>query len=146
MLDSFLLLIPLGFLAFLFLIASNLIGLSGVGIACSIFVVLVAALTLPLSIGVWLPDMFSSRARTLASTKLADGTDFRVVQYWGSDFYTTELWHTTSDGQQHVEVLDGDDCKSWHVPLSVDSQNRTVSVTLCGDREKTIRWELSSSQ
>ena len=94
---------------------------------------------LPLAIGIWIPDVFASTPRTLAAAKLADGGELRVVQYWNHvDFYTTELWHTSPAGSRDVRVLDGDDCKSWCVPLVVDSLNQTVSVTLCGGRQKTV--------
>jgi hypothetical protein len=102
--------------------------------------VIAAVLFLPLCIGAWLPDVFSGRAHTLASTKLADGTDFRVTQYWGGDFYTTDLWITLPDGRRDRQVLDGDDSKSWHVPVVVDPANRTVSITLSGNRQKKIKW------
>ena len=98
-------------------------------------------LVLPLTVGVWLPDVFSRAERTLASVQLPDGAELRVVQYWNRvDFYTTELWHTTPTGHRDVQVLDGDDCKSWSVPISVVPEEQTVAVTLCGGREKTVRW------
>ena len=107
--------------------------------AWTLLAAVAAVLGLPLTIGVWLPDIFLAAPRTLASAALADGSELRVVQYWNHvDFYTTELWHTTPAGQRDIQVLDGDHCKSWFIPMSVDVHHRIVSVTLCDGREKTI--------
>jgi hypothetical protein len=135
-----LLLIPLGGVALLFWLGLRVFGRSWKGILLSLFVVLAAVFLLPLWAGAWLPDVFSGRTYTLAVTKLADGSDFRIVQYWGGDFYTTELWITFPDGRRECQVLDGDDSKSWHLPMAVDPASRTVSVTLSGNRPKTIKW------
>ena len=44
---------------------------------------------------------------------------FEVIQYWNrSDFYNTELTHTDPAGRETRHVLDGDDSKSWRVPIS----------------------------
>lgn len=100
-----------------------------------------ALLLLPLCIGVWLPDVFVATPRTLAAATLPDGQAFRVIQYWNHcDFYNTELIHTSPDGTTETNVLDGDDSKSWSVPLVVDQDSMTVTVTLGGNRQRTVTW------
>lgn len=99
------------------------------------------ALFLPLLMGVWLPDVFFGGTRTLASASLTNGYTFRVVQYWNHvDFYSTELHVTSPDGRTEVHTLDGDDAKSWRVPLTVDEPSRVASVTLGGDRPRKVNW------
>ena len=96
---------------------------------------------LALLAGVWLPDLATDTPRTLASSRLAAGDEFNVVQYWNHyEFYTTELRHTTAEGRLSIRVLDGDDRKGWRVPLAVDAQNRTAAVTLSGGRHMTVPW------
>ena len=95
----------------------------------------------PLLIGVWLPDVFFASKHTLASKKLASGYGFRVVQYWNRvDFYSTELHVTSPDGRTEVHTLDGDDSKSWRLPLVIDEQRRTATVTLGGGRVRNVDW------
>lgn len=96
---------------------------------------------LPLVIGVWLPDVFIARPHTLASLTLTNGYRFQVVQYWNHiDFYSTELRITSPDGHTQVHTLDGDDAKSWRVPMTVDERRRIASVTLGGGRLRTVSW------
>ena len=100
-----------------------------------------AVLGLPLLIGIWLPDVISAPVHTLAEKRLASGHSFRVIQYWNrGDFYNTELLHTSPDGTVETHVLDHDDSKSWSVPLVVDEQHKTVTVTLGGGRVKNVDW------
>jgi hypothetical protein len=105
-------------------------------------VVLVATiLLLPLRVGVWSPDVLSGRSHLIASQRLSDGSEFRVVQYWNHfDFYTTELRHVFPDGHDESWVLDGDDRKRWWIPLNVDESARTVSVPHEIPDAKTIKW------
>ena len=139
-----LLIIPLllvGGVALYFWVFFRVFGRSRKTIVCSVLLFLLAAFFGPLLSGVWVPDAFSGRVHLLASTKLADGTDFRVTQYWdGGPDYMTELWVTFPDGHRESQTLDGDDNKSWHIPISVDSVSRTVTVVLSGDRKKTVTW------
>jgi hypothetical protein len=101
-----------------------------------------AVLLVPLAFGVWVPDVFSGRSHTIASLRLSDGSEFRVVQYWNHiDFYSTELQHIQPGGQHESWVLDGDDRKRWHIPISVDENARTVSVPHEGPNLKTIAWK-----
>ncbi len=98
-------------------------------------------LLLPLALGIWLPDVMGNRKHTLASAALTNGYAFRVVQYWNHvDFYSTELHVTSRDGRTEVHTLDGDDSKSWRVPLVVTEQGRTATVILGGGRVKKVDW------
>src|SRR5262245_2451222 len=86
-----------------------------------------ALLSLPLLIGVWLPDVIWTSEHTLAEKQLPSGHSFRVVQYWNrSDFYTTLLRHTSPNGEREWFVLDGDDSKSWSVPLVINEESRSA--------------------
>jgi hypothetical protein len=90
---------------------------------------------------VWLPDVFTGTHHTIASLTLTNGHSFAVVQYWNhTDFYSTELHHRFPDGHVTVDTLDGDDAKSWRVPLTVDEQKRVVTVTLSGHRVRTLDY------
>ena len=101
-----------------------------------------AIFVLPLFVGIWLPDVFFAPQNTLAERRLASGHSFRVIQYWNhGDFYNTELLHFFPDGTAATNVLDGDDNKSWFVPLVIDEQQKTVTVTLSGGRLKTVNWQ-----
>lgn len=96
---------------------------------------------LPLLIGVWLPDVIIASHHTLAEQRLASGHTFRVVQYWNrADFYSTELHIITPDGRTEVHTLDGDDSKSWHLPLTIDELRHTATVILGGGRERKVNW------
>jgi hypothetical protein len=105
-------------------------------------VLFVASLGLPLLIGIWLPDIFSVTERTLAEQRLASGHSFQVVQYWNRvDFYSTLLRVSSPDGSIETHVLDGDDSKSWRLPLVVDEQRHTATVTLGGGRVRKVDWK-----
>jgi len=100
-----------------------------------------ALFILPLLIGVWLPDVISAPEHTLAEQRLASGHSFRVVQYWNRvDFYSTELRVTSPGGSTETHRLDGDDSKSWRLPLVVDEQRQTATVTLGGGRVRKVDW------
>ncbi|HTG42897.1 MAG TPA: hypothetical protein VK633_00070 [Verrucomicrobiae bacterium] len=100
-----------------------------------------ALLLFPLRIGVWLPDLFWSRSHILASHTSTNGYRFRVIQHWNSaDFYSTELHITAPDGRTEVRTLDGDDSKSWSVPLVVNETSRVVLVTLGRGRTRKESW------
>jgi hypothetical protein len=93
-------------------------------------------------IGVWLPDVITATEHTLAEQRLASGHLFRVVQYWNRvDFYSTELRVTSPGGSIQTHTLDGDDNKSWRLPLVVDEQRHTATVTLDGGRERIVDWQ-----
>jgi hypothetical protein len=98
-------------------------------------------LGLGLLVGVWLPDIVFAPRMTLAKTTLANGQSFEVIQYWNrSDFYSTELHISTPNGLAQMVTLDGDDAKSWRVPLHVDENGRTVTVTLGGGRKRQVNY------
>src|SRR5687767_9288454 len=91
-------------------------------ISCAILGVLWA---LGLLVGVWLPDVVFAPKSTLAYVALPTGYRFRVIQYWNHvDFYSTELHIISPEGRQEIHTLDGDDSKSWTVPMNVDESNR----------------------
>jgi hypothetical protein len=101
----------------------------------------VAVFSLPLLIGIWLPDVFNPAEHTLADRRLSSGHTFRVVQYWNHvDFYNTELRVTAPDGKTTLHILDADDSKSWRLPLVIDEQRRSATVTLGGNRVKRVEW------
>ena len=105
-------------------------------------ILLVSFFGLQLLVGVWLPDVFGSADHTLAEQRLASGQLFRVVQYWNHvDFYSTELRVTSPDGRTETNTLDGDDSKSWRLPLVIDESHHTATVTLDGGRVKTVDWK-----
>ena len=108
-----------------------------------VFGVIVGALwALGLLIGVWLPDVVFAPERILAEQRLESGHAFRVVQYWnGVDFYTTELRVNAPDGGIECHTLDGDDSKSWRLPLVIDEQHHTATVTLGGGRVRMVGWK-----
>lgn len=98
------------------------------------------AFFLPLTMGVWIPD-FVGTSRTLARATTASGYSFRVIQVWNRiDFYTTTLYVTAPDGSTTGPLLDGDDAKSWKVPIVIDEANRLATVTLSGGRPKVVAW------
>jgi hypothetical protein len=104
-------------------------------------VVLSAVLLLPLMVGVWIPDVINAPVNVLAVQRSRAGETFRVIQYWNHvDFYTTELEYIGTNGLVKRLVLDGDDAKSWRVPLYIDQKGRAV-VTLGGGRPRTVDCE-----
>ncbi|WP_395751757.1 hypothetical protein [Prosthecobacter sp.] len=103
---------------------------------------LTIALLLSLQLGFWLPDILNPSEHTLAEQHLPTGHQFQVVQYWnGMDFYSTELRITTPDGSTASHTLDGDDSKSWSLPLLIDAPHHTATITLSGNRAKTVDWK-----
>lgn len=84
---------------------------------------------------------FFASKHTLASKTLPSGYEFRVIQYWNRvDFYSTELHVASPDGRLEVYTLDGDDSKSWRLPLLIDEQRHTATVTLGGGRIRKVDW------
>ena len=103
--------------------------------------VLAAAFFLPLAIGIWVPDIVYAKKHIIAYAENSTGHTFSVIQYWNRcDFYNTELIHTTPDGKKQITVLDGDDNKSWQVPISVDEANEKVIIVLANNRKKIIYY------
>ncbi len=105
------------------------------------FFILGALWALGLWIGVWLPDVVFAPKTTIAFTNLLSGYTFRVIQYWNRcDFYSTALHVIAPDGREQSHTLDGDDSKSWKVPMSIDESNKIASFTLGGGRLKVVRY------
>jgi hypothetical protein len=106
--------------------------------------VLLAVLLLPLLIGVWLPDVFINRVHVLAEGVSSSGYKFQVVQYWNHvDFYSTELHVIGPDGTIEKRPLDSDDNKSWSVPLTINEQQKRVTIVLGGNRVREESWGAS---
>lgn len=100
----------------------------------------VGAFFLPLCAGVWIPDIFSG-ARTVGSATTSSGYSFLVTQELGSDFYATRLFVTSPSGTvTEPYYVDGDDSKSWKIPVVVDEAKRSVTLTLSGGRVKAFDW------
>jgi hypothetical protein len=112
-----------------------------VGFALIVVGILAALLLLPLLIGIWPPDVFTGRRVLVSEGLCADGTKVEVVQYWGGDFYMTEM-HITAPGggPKDVRVLDVDDDKEWSLPISIDERKREIRVTLSGNRDRIEKW------
>jgi hypothetical protein len=97
------------------------------------------AMLLPLQVGVWVPDMIAAPRKVLAEARRENGESVRVIQYWNRcDFYSTELWYVGTNGVSRTCTLDGDDSKSWNVPLSVDWETKKARVTLGGGRLRVV--------
>lgn len=106
----------------------------------SLLTVLVVLFGLIVAIGVWPPDLFSSDVRTLATAQ-KDGHRFRLVQYWGSDFYTTELLHTYPDGTRSTYLIDGDDHKHWSAGLCIAAKGHSTVVSFADERSVVVEWQ-----
>ncbi len=99
-----------------------------------------AAIALPLSMGVWIPDFLGFRS-TIGKATTSSGHELRVEQSWNyMDFYTTTVFVKSPDGTEHGTTVDGDDSKSWRVPVALDEATRTATITLSGDRTTEIKW------
>jgi hypothetical protein len=94
---------------------------------------------IPLQIGIWLPDVLLAPRHVLAEQRSPSGEIIRVIQYWNRvDFYSTELEFVDTDGKAQGFTLDGDDSKSWSVPLIVDWNTKIAQVTLVGGPLRTV--------
>jgi hypothetical protein len=58
----------------------------------------------------------------LASAESISGERFKVVQFWGSDFYTARVEHINPDGTVHIAVIDGDDRQQLDRQTSPDKR------------------------
>src|SRR5688500_1646229 len=116
------------------------------GIALVAFA-LAMVLVLPLQVGVWVPDVIAAPRNVLAEERRENGESVRVIQYWNRiDFYSTELEYVGTNGTVTTCTLDGDDSKSWRVPLVVDWERKKAKVTLGGGRLRNVdlvsgEWE-----
>lgn len=94
-------------------------------------------------IGVWPPDIVSGKGTLLASAESESGERFKIVQFWGIDFYTTQLEHIRPDGLIRKSVIDADDDKRWKCSAEVVEAEKTVVVSF---PERPLitnyRWDL----
>lgn len=101
---------------------------------------LVAAILLPLTQGVWILD-FTGRTRTLGDERSADGQRFEVIQYWNYvDFYTTEFVVTRPDGSSVKTEIDGDANRNRSAEIILDEPGRTASVLVDGMGYPDVTW------
>ena len=92
---------------------------------------------------VWPPDIVSGRATVLASVQSQSGERFKLVQFWGVDFYTTQLEHIRPDGSVKITQIDGDDEKRWKYSAELIEADKTLAVSF-PDKPLTTnyRWDL----
>jgi hypothetical protein len=104
---------------------------------------LIAALAVALLCGivVWPFDIVTGRVGQLASLEVA-GERFHIVQFWGADFYTDQLEHTTAEGIITRHEIDGDDMKRWSCHVKVIEPERKLVITFPGDsRYFEYHWD-----
>lgn len=90
---------------------------------------------------VWPPDIFG-KVTVLASAQSQSGEQFKIVQFWGADFYTTQLEQVSPDGTQRTTVIDGDDKKQWSCSVNViDSENKLIIAIPAGSEPFEYRWD-----
>ncbi|MES2438481.1 MAG: hypothetical protein V4584_05425 [Verrucomicrobiota bacterium] len=125
-------------LAWRFAIHRSSLGIRGWLVPGSL--VLVVSVSLPLAMGVWLPDIFGKQ-QTLSSATTSSGHRISIVQYWNHvDFYTTEARVTGPDGVTSVSIIDGDAAKSWGAGLEVEPSQKGATYRLPDGRTGTITW------
>jgi hypothetical protein len=70
---------------------------------------------------VWLPDMFKTDKRVVASLATANGEQIVIRQWWNKvDFYTIEMQHIDKFGKSHFCLIDADSPKWWTCKLRMD--------------------------
>ncbi|MGJ8658041.1 MAG: hypothetical protein ACSHX6_16460 [Akkermansiaceae bacterium] len=100
----------------------------------------VIALALPLAMGVWVPD-FLGYTTSVARAETSSGVVIKVEQRWNYvDFYDTSVVVRYPDGHERQITLDGDDNKSWSVPMELDEDRRVAKITLSGGRYRSVGW------
>ena len=111
-----------------------------IGCFVAVFAVLAVGLALPLSIGIWLPDIFGKQ-HTLCSATTSTGHRIRIVHYWNhADFYNTEARVTSPDGATSVILIDGDASKTWSATLAVHPSQKGATYQLPDGRISEIKW------
>jgi hypothetical protein len=92
----------------------------------------------PLLVGVWLPDIGGER-HVIAEERNGNAESVRVIQFWNHvDFYSTELEYVGTNGVVQTFTLDGDDVKTWGVPIEVNWGDKVAKVTLRGGRIRRV--------
>lgn len=92
-------------------------------------------------LGVWIPDI-GGKVSLLASAESTTGERFKVVQFWGSDFYTTQVEHISPDGTVNVAVIDSDDRKQWPCSARViEAEKKLVIVLSDGSSPIEYLWD-----
>jgi hypothetical protein len=83
-------------------------------------------------LGIWPPDIASSREMLVSSAQSRSGERFKIVQVRTAlpEGYETKLEHTGANGQRTVKYLDGDDFEQWTCSLDVDEERKRLLVKL----------------
>ena len=97
------------------------------------------ALLLPLTFGVWTPDLLGFE-QVVVSSQTLDGHGLSVHQVWGSDFYETSLHRTRPDGTSGVEILDPDGSKLWNATIQLDESARLATISYGSGRSRNFHW------
>lgn len=102
---------------------------------------LLAGFTLPLGLGVWIPD-FLGQTRIIAQAESATGARFELRQTWNYiDFYTTDLRVTHADGKTEIIGVDGDASKVWSATLEINEKQRTAkAIYTKHESSREIHW------
>ena len=89
----------------------------------------------------WLPDL-AGKVNLLAAARSQSGEQFKIVQFWGDDLYTTRLEQIGPDGKTTTAVIEGDATKLWSCSIRVREQENKLLIVL-GDGSPPIeyRWD-----
>jgi hypothetical protein len=90
---------------------------------------------------IWLPDL-NGKVNLLAAATSQSGEQFKVVQFWGADLYTTRLEQISPDGKATTAVIEGDALKLWSCSIRVVETEKKL-IILLGDGTPPIeyRWD-----
>ena len=88
---------------------------------------------------VYLPDIFVRQPHDVGAVD-HDDVHFKVIQFWGDDFYTTRLIHNTRDGSAIIRELDVDDSKHWTCDLQIDDAAHMLIIRFPRDRRYWEYW------
>lgn len=92
---------------------------------------------------IWFPDIVRGQTTLLASAESQSGDQFKVVQFWGPDFYTTQLEHIGPDGTTNVAMIDWDDTKQWSCSISLIEGEKKLVISFSSERQVfEYRWDL----
>lgn len=111
-----------------------------IGCFFAVFALISVGLALPMTIGVWLPDIFGKQ-HTLCSATTSTGHRISIVHYWNHvDFYNTEARITSPDGVTSIILIDGDTGKTWSANLDIDPSQKGAIYKLPDGRISKITW------